>query len=303
NAAHDEKIPLERGLIVEWQKNPREFQEALKRRQARELFQRGLYLKNQGLSHLDEAIRVLSSAASLDPSNGEAKKHLDELQKTKQDSVVIQRKSVLRRERQRTWIVGIGAGAILVGFLAVGFHFLAKNPGGISPTPAPTATAVAVVSPPPVVAATPAVTAPVPAATTASTPTPVAAKTPKPRATPIAKATAATPPVTPTQVAVAATPPPTPTPPPAAAPASGDQISVVDPEMTHEGFLKLIVKPWAKVYVDGNYVGDTPFPKPLKMSKGPHQIRLVNPNILPVDSNVEIQAGKMLTRTVQLQVP
>jgi serine/threonine protein kinase len=43
-----------------------------------------------------------------------------------------------------------------------------------------------------------------------------------------------------------------------------------------DGFLKLTVKPWAKVYIDGKYYETTPIAKPIKLSAGKHTLRLEN---------------------------
>jgi len=42
--------------------------------------------------------------------------------------------------------------------------------------------------------------------------------------------------------------------------------------------LKVVAKPWAKVYVDGKFIDTTPFPAQ-KLSPGPHTIRLMNPDL------------------------
>ncbi|HYV47664.1 MAG TPA: PEGA domain-containing protein, partial [Myxococcaceae bacterium] len=45
------------------------------------------------------------------------------------------------------------------------------------------------------------------------------------------------------------------------------------------GHLKLSVTPWAQVAVDGQRVGDSPFPQGLSLWEGPHQVTLHNPTL------------------------
>ena len=45
-----------------------------------------------------------------------------------------------------------------------------------------------------------------------------------------------------------------------------------------KGTLRVIVKPWAKIYLDGKYYDETPFP-PVRMKPGKHSIRFVNPDL------------------------
>jgi serine/threonine-protein kinase len=60
------------------------------------------------------------------------------------------------------------------------------------------------------------------------------------------------------------------------------------PVVVAKGELVLLIRPWAKVEVDGHEVGVTPL-DPIELSAGPHKVRLINP-----------QLGKDLTRTVQI---
>ena len=52
--------------------------------------------------------------------------------------------------------------------------------------------------------------------------------------------------------------------------------------------LVLLIRPWAKVEVDGREVGVTPI-EPLALAAGDHQVRLINPDL-----------GKDITRTVHI---
>ncbi|MGB0678524.1 MAG: PEGA domain-containing protein, partial [Polyangiales bacterium] len=64
--------------------------------------------------------------------------------------------------------------------------------------------------------------------------------------------------------------------------------------------LRINSQPWSQVFVDGKQVGNTP-QLDLKVSPGPHQIRLVNPDFnLEKTIVVQAKAGKTVTRIVKL---
>jgi serine/threonine protein kinase len=60
------------------------------------------------------------------------------------------------------------------------------------------------------------------------------------------------------------------------------------PTITAKGELVLLIRPWAKVEVDGREVGVTPL-DPIALAAGDHQVRLVNPDL-----------GKDITKTVHI---
>jgi serine/threonine-protein kinase len=59
--------------------------------------------------------------------------------------------------------------------------------------------------------------------------------------------------------------------------------------LTAKGELVLLIRPWARVEVDGQDVGVTPLSAPLLLAAGQHSVRLVNPEL-----------GKDVTRTVRI---
>ena len=92
----------------------------------------------------------------------------------------------------------------------------------------------------------------------------------------------------PKKLAVAEPPPPpvvvikeAPRPPPPPPPAA--------PVVVAKGELVLLIRPWAKVEVDGHEIGVTPLADPVQLSAGDHQVRLINPDL-----------GKDITRTVHI---
>ncbi len=61
------------------------------------------------------------------------------------------------------------------------------------------------------------------------------------------------------------------------------------PTVVAKGELVLLIRPWAKVEVDGREVGVTPLNEPLMLAAGDHKIRLINPDL-----------QKDITRTVHI---
>lgn len=68
-----------------------------------------------------------------------------------------------------------------------------------------------------------------------------------------------------------------------------------------DGFLKLTVKPWADVYIDGKYYETTPIAKPIKLLPGKHTLKLINPSYKTTEQQIDIPAGKMLKKYVELK--
>ena len=121
------------------------------------------------------------------------------------------------------------------------------------------------------------------------------------------------PPVAAAEPVPAQTPPPTPPPTAPAPPAPEPQATALPPQaaatapkarprraaqpavpadspvVTAKGELVLLIRPWAKVEVDGTEIGVTPLNGPLMLAAGEHTVRLVNPDL-----------GKDVTRTVRI---
>lgn len=68
-----------------------------------------------------------------------------------------------------------------------------------------------------------------------------------------------------------------------------------------EGFLKLIVKPWADVYIDGKFYETTPIAMPIKLTPGRHTLKLINPLCKPYEEIIIIQPNKMLKKNIELE--
>ncbi|MCX7994282.1 MAG: protein kinase [candidate division WOR-3 bacterium] len=69
----------------------------------------------------------------------------------------------------------------------------------------------------------------------------------------------------------------------------------------HEGFLKLVVKPWADVYIDGKFYETTPIGQPIRLSAGQHTLKLINPLCKPYEEVILIKPNQVLKRDIELQ--
>ncbi|HAD81941.1 MAG: hypothetical protein A2509_06520 [Candidatus Edwardsbacteria bacterium RIFOXYD12_FULL_50_11] len=73
------------------------------------------------------------------------------------------------------------------------------------------------------------------------------------------------------------------------------------PVVLSPGYLRFSVKPWAEVYVDGNYIDRTPIKAPLKLDAGRHALILRHPNRREHRQDVQITPGD--TALVALDLP
>ncbi len=68
------------------------------------------------------------------------------------------------------------------------------------------------------------------------------------------------------------------------------------PAVIAKGELLLLIRPWAKVAIDGNEVGVTPLADPVQLAAGDHQVRLINPDLgKDINRTVHIVAGERTT--------
>ncbi|MGQ9534900.1 MAG: PEGA domain-containing protein [bacterium] len=68
-----------------------------------------------------------------------------------------------------------------------------------------------------------------------------------------------------------------------------------------EGFLKITVKPWADVYIDGKFFETTPIAEPIRLSAGRHLLKLMNPLCQPYEEVIEISANQILKKNIELK--
>jgi hypothetical protein len=81
-----------------------------------------------------------------------------------------------------------------------------------------------------------------------------------------------------------------------------DQTHTIDVVLEkEEGYLKLTVKPWADVYIDGRFLETTPIGAPIKLTAGRHVLKLINPSCEQFEQEIIIPPGKMLKKHVELE--
>jgi len=82
--------------------------------------------------------------------------------------------------------------------------------------------------------------------------------------------------------------------------ASGDHALELFPE--HMGHLRVVVTPWADVFVDGQHIDTTPFAHPIPLSPGTHYVTLMHPNAPMQKRAVSIAPGEtaLLDATMDL---
>ncbi len=66
------------------------------------------------------------------------------------------------------------------------------------------------------------------------------------------------------------------------------------------GSLKISVRPWADVYIDGKFYETTPIAKPIDLSVGRHTLKLINPSFVPYEEVIVIEANKTLRKSIEL---
>ncbi len=66
--------------------------------------------------------------------------------------------------------------------------------------------------------------------------------------------------------------------------------------------IRVVARPWARVFVDGNYEDTTPFAALLTVSPGQHLVRLEHPNAPPEERLIEVQEGQIAIVDVEMKV-
>ncbi|MBI5181426.1 MAG: PEGA domain-containing protein, partial [Nitrospirae bacterium] len=72
-------------------------------------------------------------------------------------------------------------------------------------------------------------------------------------------------------------------------------------EALPSGGLRVMAYPWAKVYVDGEYVETTPTSKVIKMPVGEHKVTFSHPNFPSVTRTVVIKENEVRKIVVKLE--
>lgn len=69
-----------------------------------------------------------------------------------------------------------------------------------------------------------------------------------------------------------------------------------DAEALEPGVLSLQSYPWGEVYLDGDFVGNSPI-LDLRVSAGPHEIRIERDGYEPYVEMVTVEPGELIRRT------
>lgn len=79
---------------------------------------------------------------------------------------------------------------------------------------------------------------------------------------------------------------------------AGDRPLELAPE--NAGGLRVVATPWAHVKVDGQDVETTPFARPIPLTPGKHFVTLVHPDALPVERDVTVAPGEVVSLDVTM---
>jgi serine/threonine protein kinase len=66
------------------------------------------------------------------------------------------------------------------------------------------------------------------------------------------------------------------------------------------GHLRISVRPWADVYIDGKFYETTPIADPIPLPAGRHTLKLINPSYLPYEEVFTIVANQTLRKSIEL---
>jgi serine/threonine protein kinase len=72
------------------------------------------------------------------------------------------------------------------------------------------------------------------------------------------------------------------------------QKAVMVPAVSNPGFVFITSTPWAKVYVDNVFIGETPISNALTLSEGNHSIMFMHPSFEPILKTITVQPNKQL---------
>jgi len=309
--AERENLIVSRKDIARFVENPEEFGKELREKRIQEYLEKGMQLMDLGGEKVDDAIDIFSKVIVLDPQSELARDSLTKLKKIKkdrEDSIAQKMKAATAPERaaaadasttsSSVTIVQKPKSAFLPVMLTMVFMlilgvggFLAYdrfvNNGKLLRI------ALSKIVPPEEVAEPEVIQPPAPAQpvqTAAAVPAPRESAPPPPVRTERKEApekkkpeVAARPPekkVMPPPVKVAPPPPPKP---------------------VGSGFIRVSATPWAKVYIDGQYVGTTPLAQPVKVSAGKHRVQMTNPEFQDWAADFNVEPDKTVEKAVTLQ--
>jgi serine/threonine-protein kinase len=62
------------------------------------------------------------------------------------------------------------------------------------------------------------------------------------------------------------------------------------------GFLNIRILPWAKIYIDGQFLETSPIENPLTLVAGKHIVTLTNPNFASIMDTIEVSSGQTIDK-------
>jgi hypothetical protein len=80
----------------------------------------------------------------------------------------------------------------------------------------------------------------------------------------------------------------------------GETVSLDVKLQPFAGYVKLSVRPWADVYIDGKYYETTPIADAIQLPAGRHTIKLINPSFLTHEEVITVAANKTIRKSVKL---
>jgi serine/threonine protein kinase len=66
------------------------------------------------------------------------------------------------------------------------------------------------------------------------------------------------------------------------------------------GYLKISVRPWADVYIDGKFHETTPIAEPIQLPAGRHTLKLINPSFIAHEEVITVVANQTTRKSVEL---
>lgn len=76
----------------------------------------------------------------------------------------------------------------------------------------------------------------------------------------------------------------------------------LESSVSQKARLRIVARPWARVFIDGDYQDTTPFASLLTVSPGQHSVRLEHPNAPPEERLVEVQNGQVAIVDVEMKI-
>lgn len=80
----------------------------------------------------------------------------------------------------------------------------------------------------------------------------------------------------------------------------GETVSIDIKLNPFAGYLKISVRPWADVYIDGKFHETTPIAEPIKLPAGRHTLKFINPSFLTHEEVITVVANQTIRKSVEL---